>query len=542
MNKGKRVLLIWPKTDEGYYDFNPLIEIFGLRGQFFPLSLLYVAAALGNQWHYTLLDNGIDEISEKVILQNDFILISANILQRQSAEKIIKEVKRFKKPIIIGGPLLSTLSHVFNDEGITKVIGEIESVEASHSSSGATVADILSRDMESGRLLPQYLAKGHPDLTQLKLPRYDLINPRRYFNLSVQTSRGCHHFCDFCQEVPLYGKHHRKTPAQVIEEFDALHKIGEGKTIYIIDDNFMGNISLTEKKQEFIELLSAIETWQKKHDYPFDFLSQCSLEVADHEDIIDLMTRIGLNILFVGIESVDESSLASVHKTQNLHTDMVEKIRKLQQAGMGVFAGMIIGFDNETDQTVECQIDFIRNSHIPLVGMSLLLGFPGTRLFKKMQSENRISHDPDALTKSFRSNIILKMEPRNLYANYVKFSKTIYNPDEYFQRCITWTKEWNDSFVLPGKKGSLPANLYLIRLTRSIVYQGIIAEYRWSYWKYLLKSLIYFGRHYNKLALALYLGYFFKTMYSITNKLDHFYHNLPSEIISEWENRFPQSI
>ncbi|MBN1308741.1 MAG: DUF4070 domain-containing protein [Chitinispirillaceae bacterium] len=465
-------------------------------------------------------------------------MISSNIMQRKSAEHIIQMANRFDKPVIIGGPLTSTLPHVFNGENTTKVIGEIESIEVSHRESGETVAEVLSHDMRHGTLRPLYQAAGHPDITKNRIPRYDLINPRHYFNLSLQTSRGCHHCCDFCQEVPLYGKHQRKKTRQVIDELDAVLLLGERKSIYIIDDNFMGNIDNPGIKMKLIDLLCAIEEWQKENDYPFDFFCQCSLEVADHNDIVELMVRIGLNMLFIGIESVDQTSLASVHKQQNLSTDMAAKIGKLQQAGMGIFAGMIIGFDNDSTITIQKQIEFVRQSKIPLVGASLLLAFPGTRLHKKLLAENRISPDRDALTKSFRSNVIFRQPPSELYGYYVNFTKAIYGPEEYFNRCLAWAAGWNDAFVLPGKKGSLQVNLLFSRILKSFITQGIAASYCLNYWNYMLRSFLAFRHNRNKLALAFYLGYYYRVVDNIVKRLESFSRKLPAELNCEWERRF----
>ncbi|MDD5672672.1 MAG: radical SAM protein [Chitinivibrionales bacterium] len=534
-NKNK-VLLIWPETDKGYYDFNPLSNVFGSKGLFFPLSLIYVAAELGNNWDYTLIDDGTKPITQDLCEENDFFLISVNILQRFSAERIIQFLRPFKKPIIIGGPLISTLEHVFENEPIIKVIGEIESYALADSKTTKTLGQVLSNDMEQGTLKNIYRANGHPDIKKTNLPRYDLVNPKEYFNLSIQTSRGCHHYCDFCQEIPLYGTFQRKNIPQIIQELDLLLKLGEKKTVYIVDDNFMGNINNPDKKNEFKNLLMGIRDWQIENNYPFDFLSQCSLEVTDHVDILELMTKIGLNMMFLGVESVDDDLLSSVHKNQNLRKNMADKIRTLQDYGMGIFAGLIIGFDGETDVSVDHQIQFVKESLIPISGMSILLGFPGTKLYTRMLKENRISKDGDSLSKSFRSNIILKMHPIKLYNNYLRFTKSIYNSKEYFSRCVKWIDRWNDSYVIPGKKGSLPANLFIKRVFRSILFQGILSKYQLDFWKYIIMIVFKFHSNYHKFALALYLGYFYQVAFDTMKKLEAFVDNLPPEILREWDS------
>ncbi|MBN1550849.1 radical SAM protein, partial [bacterium] len=439
MNKGNNVLLIWPERDKAFYDFDPIGQIFGEKSLFFPLPLLYVAAALGKEWNYKLVDEGVSHLCDEDIDNADFYLISVNVLQRYSAENTIQRLIPHNKPIIIGGPLISTLDHLFCHSRISKVYGEIEATEASCLDSGLSIAELLASDMRNGAIRNEYHSIGHPDIRQNKLPRYDLVKASGYFNLSMQTSRGCPHHCDFCQQVALYGKHRRKTHQQIIHELDLLLELGQNKTVYITDDNVMGDISTPDKKKEFIELLNSIRIWQERHDYPFDFFTQCSLDIADYEDITELMSKIGLNIMFIGIESIDETALSSVHKQQNLQKDIIAKIRLLQHYGIGIFAGMIIGFDNETNSSVNHQIEFVKQSYIPIVGISILTGFPKTALYRRLQKENRICSDIDALTKSFQTNVITTMHPHDLYDNFLRFTKEIYNPHEYFVRCIAWT-------------------------------------------------------------------------------------------------------
>jgi radical SAM superfamily enzyme YgiQ (UPF0313 family) len=533
----KNLLLVWPATDKGFYDFNPLNELFGQKGQFYPLSLLAVAGALGPEWNYRFVDDNITPVNKKHFSGVDYILISVNILQKKSAERIIHLARVLNKPVIAGGPLLSTHDTVF--EGLcTRVIGEIEAQDESELENGLSLAETLSRDMKADNLKDTYRAKGHPDITQVRAPRYDLADPGIYFNISLQTSRGCHHSCEFCQEVPLYGRHQRKTVPQVMHELDLLHSSGGNKTVYIIDDNFMGNITRAEEKDKFKQMLLAIQGWQARHDYPFDFFSQCSLELADHEDIVPLMTKIGINILFLGIETLSNQSLALINKKQNINQDQVAKVKKLQSYGMGVAAGLIYGFDGDGGDAIDSQIEFLRKSNIPLAGLSILQAPHGTRLYKRMEEDGRLSKDPEALTKSFRTNIILHTHPRDFYRHYLRFAKTVYGAKEYFDRCLAWITDWNDAYVLPGKRGSIPSNYRVFRLLRSFCIQGVFSSYGLTYWEFLFRSLIRFRSNSNKLALALYLAYFYRVASDVTIKIEQFVDNLPQELVDEWEGRF----
>ena len=169
-----------------------------------------------------------------------------------------------------------------------------------------------------------------------------------------------------------------------------------------------------------------------------------------------------------------------------------------------------------------------------------MMGLAGTKMFKKLQQENRISSDCDALTKALWTNVLPTMHPRKLYGYFLRFLQEVYEPKAYFTRCISWIQTWNDKYVIPGKKGSLPTNVRIGRILRSIYYQGIVPGYRIEYYKYLLTSIINFWNNYNKFALALYLGYLFQMPYMSTKNAERFIKNLPQAIIDEWESRYPQ--
>jgi len=532
---GNNVLLIWPKTDKGYYDLNPLSHIFGQKGAFFPLPLLCVASALGDSWNYSIADENVRPVSDAEACQTDFFLISCNVLQRNAVENLLARLEPYRKPIIVGGPISATIPDAFSNRKITKVIGEIEGVEQSTAETGTTVAELLSLHMKAGALRPQYRSRGFPDLRTIRPPRIDLLKSNRYFTFSMQTSRGCHNNCDFCQERFLYGTHRRKNTAQVMAELDQLVVLGRQRCVFIIDDNFTGNVSIPERKREISELLDAMYQWQRAHQFPFDFFSQCSIEIADHDDLMELMARAGLNLVFLGIETINSAALKSVHKTQNVKADILSAIDRIRGHGIGIMGGLIVGFDEDTADSVDAVAKFVQQSSIPFTGISLLFAPPGTRLYSRLYAQGRISGDPDALTKSFRTNIIPKMHPAQLYGHYFRLAKTLYSADAYFSRCLRWTDRWNDSHVLPGTKGSVPANLRINRIARSVFHQGFLSRYRFHYWIYVARLIVKFRRNRNKIAVAMYLGYFFSVIDSVVNHLEKFMVAIPEEIISEWE-------
>jgi radical SAM superfamily enzyme YgiQ (UPF0313 family) len=528
MDHKNKVLLIWPSTEKTFYDFHPLTTVLGGKGQFVPLPLLTVAGALGDEWDFQLIDEEVDRFDGKCLFHADFVFISINILQWNSAKKVINIVKQHDIPIIVGGPLVTTLPGLIPDD-ITIVIGEIESPINTNSEQTRSVASTLSDDMKSGKLKKIYKGNRHPDIKNIITPRYDIITMKKYVNLSLQTSRGCHHNCSFCQIPRLYGLHQRKTPGQIDIELSLLYKYGGGdRTVFIIDDNFMGNINQLSEKNKLSESIDMIAAWQEKHNYPYDFFIQCSLEIADHDEILRKMVRCGINMIFIGIESLDSITLTTYNKRHNISAEQcspttslsdgklidsqVIKVRKLQEIGMGVFAGLMTGFDEDNKSSIDHQIEFIRRANIPIAGITILQAPNGTPLFQKMEKKGRISSDPLALTKSFSTNLILNKNAEQFFPEFYRLVKAIYDAQEYFRRCISWVSGWNNAYLIPGRKGSLPANFCISRLLRSIWQQGIISSYRAKYWIYIFKAIYRFRRDRNRLGICLFLCYFYQAI------------------------------
>jgi radical SAM superfamily enzyme YgiQ (UPF0313 family) len=547
MDLKNRIALIWPRVDKGFYDFNPLTAIFGGKGQFIPLPLLTVAASLGEEWKFNLIDEQINPLNKEVLNGFDYVFISVNFLQLSATLKIIALAHEMKKPIIVGGPLLSTLPDLI-PPSVTKVIGEIESPEIS---TGEKLSLVLSADMKKGMLKNEYSAHGHPDVKKVPPPRYDLLENKPYFNFSMQTSRGCHHHCSFCQIPCLYGKHQRKTASQVYKELSLVNKYGGGdRTIFIIDDNFIGDISNLQVRSELLEVIDTIFKWQSEHGFPYDFFVQCSLDIAEHENVIEAMARAGINMMFLGIETLNTTILKSMRKTQNLGVlqehDQIEnttvfdcqirKVEKLRSYGMGVFAGFMIGFDEDHQDSADNIIRFLEFSKIPIAGLTILQAPPGTPLYRKMRECNRISTDLSVLTQPFRTNVIFKRDRESFYNDFLYCVENIYGARQYFSRCYEWMKKWNDAYLIKGRKGSISANFSLRRLFRSFWRQGVLSPYRIEYWKYLIKICSTFYSDYNRISISLYLGYFYEIMSDNLVAARYFVKNLPGSLTTEWNS------
>ena len=229
---------------------------------------------------------------------------------------------------VIGGPWVSVVEDWF--DGLVDVIFVGEAEET-----WPRFLDEWSRGEHQSR----YEQAEKTDMTKVPPPRYDLVQFREYAMGCVQTSRGCPFQCEFCDIIVIFGRKPRiKTPEQVVAEIDAQHRLG-CRVIFLVDDNFIGN------KKAAKVILRAIIDWQRQHGYPLAFFTEASLDLAEDDELMRLMAEAGLVAVFIGIESPDEEALRETKKYQNVRGSLVDRVRKVQDAGLEVYAGMIVGFD-----------------------------------------------------------------------------------------------------------------------------------------------------------------------------------------------------
>ena len=465
-----KILMVYPDYENTFWSFKKILKLLGKRSSFPPLGLLTVASMLPPDWEKKLIDMNTSKLEEKDIKWADYVFISAMIVQKETSKKVIALVKKLGKPVVAGGPLFTTGYEDF-PEVDHLVLGEVE--DYFHK---------IVEDLEAGKLKRMYKNDSFPNISTSVSPDWSLINTSYYNSMCIQFSRGCPFDCEFCDVVQLNGRTPRlKSVEQVLSELESLYKTGWRAGVFFVDDNLIGNKAKLKKYY-----LPAIIDWQKKMKYPFSFNTQVSINLSDDKELIDLMTKAGFTSVFVGIETPDADSLAECGKVQNRNRNLVDSVKVIQNGGLEVQGGFVVGFDNDELSIFQRQIDFIQKSGIVTALVGILTALPKTKLYQRLEKTNRITKKASGDTGIEGLNFIPKMASADLKKGYKEIISTIYSPKFYYARIKTLLKEYK-----PIKVKNPKLRFYHIRaLFSSVWFLGIWQRGRVYFWKLILWSLI----------------------------------------------------
>jgi radical SAM superfamily enzyme YgiQ (UPF0313 family) len=389
------------------------------------------------------------------------------VLQRNSTRDIVARCKEKGVTIVAGGPLFSSEHGDFPDIDHF-VLGEAE----------VSLPTFLD-DFARGKARRIYESCDWADLADTPVPRWDLVHPRHYASRNVQYSRGCPHDCDFCSVTELFGHRPRtKSAGQIVAELDSLYDMGWRGTVGFIDDNLMGN-----RKRLVDELLPALIEWRHGKQ-GMTFSTQITMKLADDSELMDLMVRAGFSAVFIGIESIDDASLAECNKRQNEKRDMLADIKRIQRAGMQVQGGFIVGFDHDTPGVFDRMARFIEKSGIVLAMVGTLQAPAGTRLFKRLSDEGRIRPDSSGDNTDGRTNIVPAMGIETLENGYRDMMIKLYSPSTYYARVRAFLREYR-----PGPSRAKLRGWHVMAFLRSLYFLGIVGKERFRYQGLLVWTL-----------------------------------------------------
>jgi radical SAM superfamily enzyme YgiQ (UPF0313 family) len=463
------VLLIYPQYPDSFWSYKYALRFISKKAALPPLGLITVSAMLPATWEKKLVDMNVTSLLVKDLQWADFVFISAMYIQRDSVKKIIVECVKQGTKMVAGGPLF-TQDYLDYPEIDHFILNEAE----------YTLPMFLD-DLDEGNPQKVYKTKEFPQISSTPVPDYHLLSIDKYATMNLQISRGCPFSCEFCEITSLFGHKVRlKSTQQILAELEQLYMLNWRGAIFIVDDNFIGN-----KKVIKYELLPAIRDWMKNHKYPFTFNTEASIDLADDEELIRLMADTGFNSVFIGIETPEESSLNECNKVQNKNRDLIHCVKIIQQGGLQVSGGFIVGFDNDSPSVFQRQIDFIQQSGIVAAMVGLLNAPKNTRLYKRLEAENRITIDATGNNTDFSMNFIPKMDINELLNGYKKVIQDIYAVKPYYKRIRQLLMNYNPGFKKPEKFTFNALNAFF----KSILIIGLRNKGRSHYWKLLIWTL-----------------------------------------------------
>lgn len=459
------ILLVYPQYPDTFWSFKHALNFIAKKAAFPPLGLLTVAAMLPDGWRKKVVDLNVEPLTDENLLWADMVFLSAMIVQKESARQIIKRCKEHGKKIVAGGPVFTTQHDQF--EGVDHfVLNEAEKT-----------LPLFLRDLAAGEAKPLYTSVERPHITQTPLPLWSLINLKNYATMAVQYSRGCPFNCEFCDIIIMNGRTPRvKSPEQMQREFQALFDAGWRKSIFIVDDNFIGNTP------EVKRMLPRLIEWQREHRFPFTLLTEVSANLASDEALMRMMSAANFFKVFLGLETPNHDSLLECGKKQNTVGRMTEVVDTIHRHGMQVMGGFIVGFDHDPEDIFDLQVSFIQQVGVVTAMVGILTALPQTRLWHRLKSEGRLLSDATGENTDGRLNFKPKMERDKLVAGYHNLLTTLYSPQYYYQRINTFLKNYT-----PTARTRLTRE-DLLAFMRAAWRLGIVSKARFHYWRLIVKT------------------------------------------------------
>lgn len=467
------VLLVYPLFPKSFWSFEKTLALLDRKAMLPPLGLVTVAAILPQEWNFKLVDRNIRQITAAEWAWADLVILSAMIVQKEDLLAQIQEAKGRGKRVAVGGPYPTALPQEVTDVGADYLIldeGEITL---------PLFIDAISRGESSGI----FRSGGEkPDVTNTPIPRFDLLEFDAYAEMSVQFSRGCPFQCEFCDIIVLYGRKPRtKSPAQLLAELDYLYELGWRRSIFMVDDNFIGN------KRNVKLFLKELQPWMVAHEYPFSFATEASVDLAQDQELMDAMVRCNFGSVFLGIETPDEESLAFTQKFQNTRDSLSEAVYKITRSGLRVMAGFIIGFDGEKSGAGARIVKFVEQTSIPTALFSMLQALPDTALWHRLAKENRLRSKSANINQTTLMNFVPTRPLAEIASEYVEAFWELYEPSRFLDRAYRHYRILGEAtYPKKGKGAKKPFNWKVLRALLTICWrQGVLRNTRWQFWRNL---------------------------------------------------------
>jgi radical SAM superfamily enzyme YgiQ (UPF0313 family) len=484
-----RCLLIQPRFEaSNFWNLTESAATTGAKTVAPPLGLLTVAALLPQHWTFTLVDLNVREVTDAEWHDADVICTGGMIPQQNGILAIIDRANRDEKYVVVGGPDPTSQPDIYIHADAC-VLGE-----------GENSIPIWLEAWRTGKPCGIFETDVKPDVKLSPTPRFDLVDFKNYLQAGIQISRGCPFNCEFCDIIELYGRIPRsKSVAQVLVELDRLADLGYRGWVDISDDNFIGN-------KKFVKaFLTELEVWCQKRKYPFYFTTEASMNLADDDELLEMMKRCEFRFVFMGIETPDPDLLAVTQKKMNSMKPIVERIHHVYKHGISISAGFILGFDSEKPGIADAMIECIEETGIMVSMVGLLVALPNTQLTRRLMSEGRMidcNHQlmPPSKDAVYRLenasnadnttgglNFVTTRDRVDIYDDYRRVVGTVYEPARYMARVMRTTR------MLVPERRQQPSMKELFTMGRALMkiawWMTTRPEVRWHYWANTLRSL-----------------------------------------------------
>lgn len=475
-----RTLFVYPEFPKTFWSYEKILELVNRKVLLPPLGLVTVAALLPQHWQMKLVDRNVREVTEAEWNWAELVVISGMIVQKSDMAAQIAKAKERGLPVAVGGPFASS----------TPDAPELNLVDFKVLDEGEITLPMFIEAIERGDTSGRFSSNGEkPDVTSTPVPRFDLLELDAYDSMSVQFSRGCPFQCEFCDIIVLYGRKPRtKNPEQLVAELQALYDLGWRRSIFLVDDNFIGN------KRNAKLLLPAMRDWLSERGYPFSFATEASVDLAADDDLLQLMAECRFESVFLGIETPDEASLSVAGKHQNTRSSLEEAVDHITSYGIRVMAGFIIGFDGELAGAGDRIVRFVSLTGIPAAMMGMLQALPNTGLWHRLEKEGRLIQEK-ADAKGVNQTNLLNFVPtrpiREIANEYVQAFCELYEPNAYIDRVTHYylkmgKPRWHSFYKSEKSDISRLPSLTDIRALSIVIWrQGVKRNTRFRFWKSL---------------------------------------------------------
>jgi radical SAM superfamily enzyme YgiQ (UPF0313 family) len=482
-----KILLVNPEFPDTYWSFRHALPFEGKRCAFPPLGLLTVSALLPPAWERRLVDLNVQRLKDADLEWADMVFATAMLAQKESLREVVQRAKKMGKRVVLGGPY------------VTSTIEELPDADCIFRGEAERTLPQFVEDVARGEMKRIYQASERPALAETPIPDFALANLKRYSAMSVQYSRGCPFSCEFCDIIEIYGRIPRtKSNQQILAEFDALKALGWRGTLFIVDDNFIGN------KQRTRALLRELIEWRRTRP-GIGFFTEASMNLADDPELCALMVEAGFKKVFVGIETPSVESLEECHKLQNRNRDLVASVHTLQRAGLEVMAGFIVGFDSDKSDIFRRQFEFIQRSGVAMAMVGLLNALPQTRLWQRLKREGRLEAESTGNNTDAALNFKPKLNRDFLQSGYRELVRKLYEPRNYYQRIRTLLKSHRPT----GPRLHL-SWADIVACLKSFWVLGVWHRGRVGYWRLFWGTLIRHPRQFPHVIELVILGYHFR--------------------------------